>query len=524
MNRQRIAMLLAVMVAVSGVLPLTLLAAAGLSTIRNRGEQASQEALQAVAVQAAARIEDYVSQQRLMLRALAMAVGNEADAARKLTDATLDAPSLGKVRLVTAQTPHAALPPALDAAKIARALGGAEVASETYLHELAPVMDVCVPSGKPQQAVCASLDLLELQRQVQHVRIGQSGFALAFDRSGRLLAAGAGALRAAVLTGEAIAESPEAVKLAAGEPAARRFRRDGADVLAGWSALPKLGWSIAAEQPADEALSGTRGALLWLSLGALATLLLSLSLGYAQARRMLTELELEERWRTAGQIASGITHDLGHRLAILQQIKSLSEMNDPAYLPRIRESLASEVDTLKRFVSDFADLTREAKPADFLPIELNAFAETVRRAAEPYAAASSVRLEVAGAAHEVWVRGDRYMLERAALNLTRNAIEASKAGTRVRLEVVAEADHALLRIEDQGAGIDAERLPTLFDSFRSTKRTGAHVGMGLPNVRRIALAHGGNVTVASRAGEGSTFTISLPTSESAHQQGATLQS
>ncbi|HUJ25293.1 MAG TPA: ATP-binding protein, partial [Myxococcales bacterium] len=418
--------------------------------------------------------------------------------------------------------PQADLPRALGAGQIAQAFAGAEVASETYLHDLAPVMDVCVPSGKPRQAVCASLDLLELQRQVQHVRIGQSGYALAFDRNGRLLAAGAGALRASVLTGEAIAESPEAVKVAAGDAPARRFHRESGDVIAGWSPLPKLRWSIAAEQPVDEALSGTRGALLWLSLGALATLLLSLTLGYVQARRMLTELELEERWRTAGQIASGITHDLGHRLAILQQIKSLSEMNDPAYLPRIRESLASEVETLKRFVSDFADLTREAKPADFLPIELNAFAETVRRAADPYATASNVRVEVQGAAREVWVRGDRYMLERAALNLTRNAIEASSTGARVRLEVVAESGRALLRIEDQGAGIDAGRLPTLFDSFRSTKRTGAHVGMGLPNVRRIAVAHGGNVTVASRKGEGSTFTISLPASESALQAGASL--
>ena len=198
-------------------------------------------------------------------------------------------------------------------------------------------------------------------------------------------------------------------------------------------------------------------------------------------------------------------------------------MNEPAYLPRIRDSMESEVETLKRFVSDFADLTREAKPADFLPVELNAFAESIRRAAEPYAAASNVRVEVASAPREVWVRGDRYMLERAALNLTRNAIEASPSGAAVRLSVAPEIGRALLRIEDHGGGIDADRLPTLFDSFRSTKRTGAHVGMGLPNVRRIALAHGGEVDVTSKKGEGSTFTIALPSTESVNQQGLSLQ-
>ena len=59
---------------------------------------------------------------------------------------------------------------------------------------------VCVPSGKAARAVCATLDLLELQRQVQRIRVGEHGYALAFDRRGRLIAAGSGAMRAAVLS------------------------------------------------------------------------------------------------------------------------------------------------------------------------------------------------------------------------------------------------------------------------------------------------------------------------------------
>jgi signal transduction histidine kinase len=375
-------------------------------------------------------------------------------------------------------------------------------------------MDVCVPSGRPGRAVCATLDLLELQRQVQRIRVGNSGYALAFDRTGRLLAAGAGSLRAAVLSGEPVAESAAAARLAGGGSAPQRLRSDeGVDVIAGWASLPDLGWTIAVEQPAGEALRGARTALLLLGAGALLTLLLSVTLGYAQARRMLAALEMEERWRTAGRIASGITHDLGHRLAILQQAKALAETDDPAYLPRIRASLAAEVETLQRFVSDFADLTREAKPGDFMPIDLNALAESIRNSAQEYAAQSGVRLETALAPAALWVRGDRYLLERAALNLARNAIEASPSGSRVVLRVGRENGSGLLEVQDQGPGIAADRLPTLFDSFTSTKRTGAHVGMGLPNVRRIALAHGGTVAVRSAAGQGSTFILALPASE-----------
>jgi signal transduction histidine kinase len=318
-------------------------------------------------------------------------------------------------------------------------------------------------------------------------------------------------MRAAVLSGEPVAESSPAAALANGTAAPARLRNgEGREVLAGWASLPDPAWTVAVEQPIDEALRGARTALGFLALGALVTLLLSIAVGSALARRMLIALELEERFKTAGRIAAGVTHDLGHRLTILQQIEQLAATNDPDYLPRIRDSLASEVATMRRFVADFSDLTREAKPADFLPIELNAFAESVRAGAQGYAREANVAVDVQRAPSDLWVRGDRYLLERAALNLTRNAIEASKPGSAVKLKVGKNEKDAFFTVEDQGAGIAADRIATLFDSFSSTKRTGVHVGMGLPNVRRIANAHGGGISVKSRPGDGSAFTLSLP--------------
>ena len=82
---------------------------------------------------------------------------------------------------------------------------------------------------------------------------------------------------------------------------------------------------------------------------------------------------------------------------------------------------------------DFADLTREARPADFTPVEINALAESVRRAAAAYANQAEVSLHVSLAPSELWIWGDRYLLERATLNLMRNAIEASPRGGAVRL-------------------------------------------------------------------------------------------
>src|SRR5207253_8297596 len=321
---------------------------------------------------------------------------------------------------------------------VVAALSGREVASPLYFREdLTPAMDVCVPVGGGRTAaVCATLDLLELQRQVQRIQIGASGFALAFDSDGRLLAAGAGTMRAAVLTGEPVAESALASKVARGEIGPNEFRGGmGDDVLAGWARLTDPRWTIVVEEPKREALAPMRTALIVLSVIAVAALLVSVALGIAQSRRALETLETEERWRTAGRIATGISHDLGHRLAILQSTAALAEANDPAYLPLIRDNLRAQTGTLKKFVAHFADLSREVSPDQFLPLDLNAFAHSIGRTAVPHAEKAGVHITVMPAAEAPWVNGDRYLLERAALNLLSNAIEASPPGGQVSIEV-----------------------------------------------------------------------------------------
>jgi signal transduction histidine kinase len=192
-------------------------------------------------------------------------------------------------------------------------------------------------------------------------------------------------------------------------------------------------------------------------------------------------------------------------------------MNDPSFLPRIRDNLRAEVATLKKFVRDFADLSRDVRVTDFLPMELDAFAESVRRSAAPHAEKQGVTLAVEPAGAPLWVKADRYLLERAMLNLLSNAIEASPKGAEVRLAVTAKGDRAELSVADHGNGIEAERLARLFDAFVSTKRTGAHVGMGLANVKRIVDAHGGRVAVESQVNQGSTFRIDLPRGEAPTQ-------
>jgi signal transduction histidine kinase len=513
-NRRRVALGLAALVALAGVAPIMVVGAIAIEVLRRRSESGARETLRLVAAQAAARIGAYMTAQHETLRAVAAAVATTPDAPRRLQEVWLDAPSLGRVSLVGPASPASDLPPQLDAMTVARARSGREVSSDVYIaDDGTPALDACIPArSRPGFAVCARFDLLELWRFVQRIHVGESGYALAFDRKGRLIASGAGALRGAVLTGESVPQTPMALRAAADLASApgRYAGPLGEEVLAGWAVVPDTGWAVAVEQPASEALRPALIAQIVLASFAFVGLFSSILVGVRQSQSVLAMLEVEERWKTAGRIAAGITHDLGHRVTILQQTVNLAETGDAAFLPHIRDNLRSEVATLRKFVADFADLSRDVSNAELLPLDLDAFAESVRRSATPHAEKMGVSLAVGRSPGGAWARADRYLLERAVLNLVSNAVEATSRGGEVSLVITTSAATAELAVVDRGHGIEPERMPRLFDAFVSTKRTGAHVGMGLANVKRIVDAHSGRVSAESRLGEGSTFRISLP--------------
>lgn len=228
---------------------------------------------------------------------------------------------------------------------------------------------------------------------------------------------------------------------------------------------------------------------------------------FAWSRRVRRALA-EERRQVASRIAARLSHDLGHRVAILQHLARVADEADPDQLPRIRDTLRAEVATLRRLAGDLSDLSRDVA-VDALPVDLADLAASVVRTATPDADAAGVRLRAVGSG-AAWVRTDRHLLERAVLGLLRNAFEASPRGGEVRVRVVAGGARAALEVEDDGPGIAPGRLPGLFDAFASTRRSGGHAGLGLAAVKRIAGLLGAAVTVRSAPGEGAAFRLELP--------------
>jgi signal transduction histidine kinase len=115
------------------------------------------------------------------------------------------------------------------------------------------------------------------------------------------------------------------------------------------------------------------------------------------------------------------------------------------------------------------------------------------------------------------INGDALRLEQVLQNLVQNAIKYSPAGGAVAVQVEQRGQMVCVAVADQGIGIPQDALPNLFRRFYRAKNVEEQhidgMGIGLHVVKEIVTLHGGEVTVASSEGQGSTFTVCLPLAE-----------
>jgi two-component system sensor histidine kinase FlrB len=127
---------------------------------------------------------------------------------------------------------------------------------------------------------------------------------------------------------------------------------------------------------------------------------------------------------------------------------------------------------------------------------------------EPQMAERSVSFRVESRASRAHLRGNRKALSGALLNLLENALQANSAGGDVRLDTILEGNCVLIRVRDAGPGMAPEVQERLFQPFFTTRAEGT--GLGLAIARSVIDAHGGEITVQSAPGQGSTFCVRLP--------------
>jgi two-component system, OmpR family, sensor histidine kinase ResE len=241
--------------------------------------------------------------------------------------------------------------------------------------------------------------------------------------------------------------------------------------------------------------------------------------GAVAVLRDVTDERLLEKFRK--DFVANVSHELRTPLAMLQGY-SEALLDDIAETPEVRHEIAQvindESQRMGRLVSQLLDLARmEAGYIDLEPtfISLHPFITRVCRKFANLAEEQKVMLnsDFHNPLPEVFWDTDK--VEQILTNLIGNAIRHTPENGQVTVKVYWENNHVYLDVVDTGEGIPEEDLPFLFERFykadKSRKRDKASgTGLGLSIVKHLVKAHDGDVTVRSKLGEGTTFSVQLP--------------
>jgi signal transduction histidine kinase len=231
-----------------------------------------------------------------------------------------------------------------------------------------------------------------------------------------------------------------------------------------------------------------------------------------------------EMARLKADFVANVSHDLKTPLSLIRMFGETLEMGrvtDESARQQYYRVITRESERLSRLIDNVLDFSRiegGGRKYDLAPTAVEPLVREILDAFSFPLTQEGFKLEVAVAPDLPPVLVDAEAVGQALANLVDNAIKYSGESKSLRVEASIEAGHLALTVEDKGIGIPPAEQERIFEKFyrvgRSETQGRRGSGVGLALVRHVAAGHGGRVTVASRPGEGSRFTIWLPLSPS----------
>ncbi len=224
---------------------------------------------------------------------------------------------------------------------------------------------------------------------------------------------------------------------------------------------------------------------------------------------------------TRRDFVANITHELKTPIGAISLLAEAADAaaDDPGAVRAFLGKLARETARLNELVSQIIALSRLQASDPLLAAHHLDVAEVLEAAVarcREIARAGGIALTLT-AAPGVHVEGDAEQLEAAVTNLVQNAVAYSEPGARVAVSSRAVGDQVEIRVSDNGIGIAEADQARVFERFyrvdADRSRASGGTGLGLSIVKHVAQAHHGDVTVWSKLGQGSTFTLRLPASQ-----------
>lgn len=450
---------------------------------------------------------------------------------------------------------------------LSTALSGETYFSPVFItDELTPALIIAMPVqnlGEVSGAVAAEVDLLQMWRLVDRIRIGEKGYLNVVAPGGRLIASGDGEMKRLVFQEKDYPDKDALSKLSMDEVRVIPFvaERGKKEILVAATELPEpLLWTVVMEQPTSEAFALSRRLSIILTI-LVATFVVAMCLiGFFGAhwqivnpiRKLITgtrrvakgELECrvqlsshdelgelassfnsmagalaqmqenirnQERMAFFGRIASGLAHDLKHPVKSIENVSRLMEdmHNDPEYRETFRRVVAREFEKINQFLDNLKTISHDI-PYHPVDIPLRKILDDVVDTFSMEAQTQGIRIIKKYDGEDKHIYADLFSITRAFSNLVSNAIQAIDGSGEVSIDIAPdEKDERFIvvSVRDTGCGIPPERIETVFSDFVTTKRKG--LGLGLALVKRIFDQHDARIWVESEVGQGTAFHVSI---------------
>jgi len=561
----------ALLMAAAAVMPLLAYGAVSMYSLRSGAQETVVQGNLNVARQVSEQIDLYVMGSVKILKAVAADLQQTGLAPwqqdRILKNYVLEFPEFKELTLVNETgTPTissrlgrpSVTVPASDSTKIDDVL----MSRFSVDNDLLPtaVLAVRLSSTQGQGWLVGRVNLEELWRMVDRIRVGAKGYASVITSEGQLLAHGDPDQKSRVARGDKMSSHPLITLLGARKTdrtASAEYSDDRGAMLGVAATIPSLGWTVIVEQPQSEAFAIPFALQTQLEIAIAVALLAMLGVGYFWGRSFINPIlaltrgtralasghleervtvdstdelgqlgsafnnmadrlvELQENVRKTerqavfGRVAVGLVHDLSHPIQnIGNSCKLIVKMfDDMDYRESFKRTVDREFEQVKRVLEDLRNLAKP-KPLEKYPLDVNKTLHGLAESMLAGAESSGISLETEFVFGPLWIEGDLYALNRVHRNLVTNAFQATPPRGRVVIRTTRRNDQAIIEIADTGSGIPAERLSTIFDDYYTTKKQG--LGLGLALSKKLVEQLGGTISVTSQVGVGTTFTMQFP--------------
>lgn len=237
----------------------------------------------------------------------------------------------------------------------------------------------------------------------------------------------------------------------------------------------------------------------------------------------LEQLRHAERLAMLGRLSSGIAHELGTPLNVVAGRANLIATEDLSHEEVVAYSntIVEQARRMTEIIRQLLGFARR-RPSQRETVDLSQLAGQILDLLKPAARKGTVSLELRTADSVPDVNVDRAHIQQVLMNLVMNGIHAMTNGGTLIVDIAVEQtrhpvintgpqrDYVRIRVTDEGEGIPAENLKSIFEPFYTTKESGKGTGLGLSIAYGIVEEHDGWIDVESTPGEGSRFTVYLP--------------